>query len=178
MWSNSSLLDMTNNFVIWCKIASHVEQFWSTWNLLLDRQNLRRLDKYDVCWWCGNIDKTIRPKGSHRLIEISMICHLCQWTVFLPSNSLCLSPSPSFFVDIDYGQKGWIILMKKKPTPLTQVAHIKELPKRRMINNTQILNICQDWFHWAHPRVLIESSTIQEKSSAGHFQQQRSWCFY
>ena len=55
------LLHMTSNFVMWCKIDCHVEQFWSTWQaafwcgakllhmiFLLHRQCLRRLRQL----WC------------------------------------------------------------------------------------------------------------------------------
>ena len=54
-------LHMTSNFVMWCKIDCHVEQFWSTWQaafwcgakllhmiFLLHRQCLRRLRQL----WC------------------------------------------------------------------------------------------------------------------------------
>ena len=40
---HDKLLHITNNFVMWCKIACHVKQNCSTWNILLHRHCLRRL---------------------------------------------------------------------------------------------------------------------------------------
>ena len=68
IWSNLSRLDMinllymTSNFVKWCKIVCHMEQFWFTWQAklswgakLLHRQCLRHLRQILCMLWISFI---------------------------------------------------------------------------------------------------------------------------